>query len=271
MKKLFLLLLAFCVLAGSCTRKGSSLEDLILTTVSDSLAVIPDALTPQDGVCATAVVCLEVPQGGLRRKAIRNIRKGIVSTAFGEEYAALSCPAAASAYLAAYADAYRQDAQEIAGTDEGRTLLHTLNYYRNVSGEVVSLSRGILAYRISTEDYAGGAHGTYTDSWLNFKAAYGTALSPEVLFTESGRETLDYLLKTELQAAGHTYWNYGSDGNAWLDGNFCFEADSIRFFYNPYEVDCYAAGSICVSLPLEVVAPLLNEKKFKLNLDNSYE
>lgn len=271
MKKLLLPVALICLLWTSCTRKTATLESLVMATVSDSLEACPDVLEPEEGVYASASVCLELPQSGLRRKAIRNIGRSIVGEALGQEYANLSCADAASSYLNAYAEAYRQDARELAGSEGGKTLLHTLNYWRKVNGEVVSLSRGILGYRISTDDYAGGAHGTFTEKWLNFKAADGTLLLPETIFTESGRETLDYLLKTELQDGGHTFWNYGKKESNWLDGNFCFEPDSIRFYYNPYEVDCYAAGAVSVSLPLEAVIPLLDEKKLKLNLENSDE
>jgi len=267
--KHFLFPATLLILAISCNRKPACLESITLANVTDSLEVVPEALQAEDGVCATAYISLEIPRGGLRRKAIRNIRESIVTEALGEEYAGMKCAEATAAYLSAYADNYLRDAREISENSGNDNLLHTMNYYRSICGEVISLNRGILAYRISTEDYAGGAHGTYGDTWLNFKASDGTLLLPEELFTESGRETLDYLLKNELQAAGHTFWNYGSDSSAWLDGNFCMETDSIKFFYNPYEVDCYAAGIITVAMPLETIAPLVDEKKLKLNLENS--
>jgi len=271
MKKPFLPILFACALAASCTRRAETTEELVLATVSDSLEVVPEALSPDEGVCASAAVCLEIPQKGLRGKSLRNIRRSIVSEALGQEYARLSVADAIAAGLSAYSESYQQDAREIAGSEEGNHLLHTLNYSRKVSGEVVSLCGGILAYRILVSDYSGGAHGTETEKWLNFKAGDGSLLRPETLFTESGRETLDYLLKTELQAGGHTFWNYGSEENPWLDKNFRLDADSVRFLYNPYEVDCYAAGQVHVALPVEKVLPLIDEKKLKLNLENSCE
>jgi len=272
MKKILVPFALFCVLCcSSCNRRNASLESLIMATVSDSVQVFPEALTPEDGVSANAFICLEIPQKGLRGKALRKIRKSIVSEALGEEYADMNCADAVSACLGAYAQNYLSDAREIAGGDDTQALLHTLNYAREINGEVVSLQDGILAYRISIYDYAGGAHGTYTENWLNFRASDGTSLRPELIFTENGRETLDYLLKTELQAGGHSFWNYEGAESAWLDRNFFFEQDSIRFYYNPYEVDCYAAGPVCVALPLELVVPLLDEKKLKLNLENSDE
>lgn len=259
------------MLLAACTRKNATLESLIMATVSDSLEVFPEALSPADGVCATASVCLEIPQKGLRKKTLRSITEEIVKGAFGQEYAPLSCTDAVSAYLDAYAANYLSDAREIASGDDTKALLHTLNYSREVTGEVMSLQDGILTYCICTTDYAGGAHGTYTVNWLNFRATDGTLLLPEAIFTESGRETLDYLLKTELQAGGHTFWNFDGSESGYLDGNFYFEGDSLHFYYNPYEVDCYAVGPVCVAFPLEIIAPLLNEKKLKLNLENSDE
>ena len=272
MKKVLLPLVSLaCLLAVSCTRKAVSIEQLILATVSDSLDIVPEALAPEDGVCASASVSLELPQSGLRRKALRNIRRSIISEALGAEFTKMSCTDAAAAYLNAYAQTYQQDAREIAASDGGKAFLHTLNYYRTVSGEFIALFGNMLSYRISSTDYSGGAHGTYADRWLNFRASDGALLQPGQLFTENGRETLDYLLKSELQAAGHMFWNFNSEEGVWLDSNFLFEKDSVHFYYNPYEVDCYAAGPVCVSLPLEVVTPLMDEKKLKLNLENSDE
>lgn len=179
MKKLLLPFALICVLWASCNRKNASLESLIMSTVSDSLEVCPEALAPEEGVCASAAICLEIPQKGLRAKAIRNIRKNILSEALGPEYADLSCTDAVSAYLGAYAEGYLNDAREIASGGDTDALLHTLNYSREISGEVVSLQDGMLAYRISFYDYAGGTQGSYDEKLLHFLAADGTLLKME--------------------------------------------------------------------------------------------
>lgn len=180
MKKILVPIALVCVLwCSSCSRRSASLESLIMATVSDSVQVFPEALTPGDGVSANAFICLEIPQKGLRGKALRNIRQCIVSEALGEEYADLNCADAVSACLDAYAQNYLRDAREIAGGDDTQALLHTLNYAREINGEVVSLQDGILVYHISFYDYAGGTQGSYDERQLHFLAADGTLLKIE--------------------------------------------------------------------------------------------
>lgn len=272
MKKLFIPAVLAVILTTACGRVPAKLEDLILVTVEENIEAIPDPFPEEfkgEEISGSASISLEIPKGGLRAKAAKLIRDSIITTALGPEYRGKKCTKAVSSYLKRYASEYLQDFREIYGTENAPAMAYAFNCYEDIDGEFVSLAHGVLCYRLNVDSYSGGAHGLNSEIYLNFRATDGELLRAADIFTENGRESLDYMIKSELQAEGHNFWDYRDDPTGWLDGNFKLGEGEIDFCFNPYEVDCYAAGIITVSIPIEKAAPLLDEKKLKLNLENS--
>ncbi|MBO4447348.1 MAG: DUF3298 domain-containing protein [Bacteroidales bacterium] len=258
MKKLFPLAL-LALIAIACGRTPATIEDLSIINVSDSLEVTPDIVSPDDEIAGTISISLEFLDGGMSARARKAVRDSIIVIALGDEFVGRTPAKAIESYIANFEENYVKEIEEFKanwGDDDFPSF--TLNHSEDIYGEFISCENGLLCYRIFSSEYSGGAHGIYGEIYLNFDTKTGKLIRASDLFTEDGRETLDYMLKRELESEGHTFWTL-SDTPEWLDGNFKIVRDTVEFIYNPYEVDCYAAGIISVCLPVSELAPLMKK------------
>lgn len=121
--------------------------------------------------------------------------------------------------------------------------------------EVSVESRGavvdsLLTYAIVRSSYLGGAHGSYETEYHNYSLRDGYELCTADLFTTEQLQALDERIRTKL------YERYGATDDPGLSvaglfpdyiaatENFLVTPDGITFLYNPYEIGCYALGTI---------------------------
>lgn len=115
----------------------------------------------------------------------------------------------------------------------------------------------LLNYIISRTSYTGGAHGMYSTECHTYSLCSGSELSTSDLFDEAQRGRLNEQIRQTL----YERYNAHNDDELAAQGfftdyieineNFQITADSITFFYNPYEIGCHALGAIEVTLPRE--------------------
>jgi len=134
-------------------------------------------------------------------------------------------------------------------------------------GEISVESEGsvvdtLLCYVITRASYMGGAHGIYGTECYNYSLAGGYEITTADLFTETQLERLNRLIREDI------YEQYGvrSDEELETKGffpeyigvteNFLVTPEGITFYYNPYDIGCYALGSVEVSVSREQLAGL---------------
>lgn len=134
-------------------------------------------------------------------------------------------------------------------------------------GEISVESEGsvvdtLLCYVITRTSYTGGAHGIYDMECYNYSLAGGYEITTADLFTETQLEQLDRMIREDL------YRQYGvrSDEELKTKGffpeyigvteNFLVTPEGITFYYNPYDIGCYALGSVEVSVSRAQLARL---------------
>ena len=134
-------------------------------------------------------------------------------------------------------------------------------------GEISVESEGsvvdtLLCYVITRASYTGGAHGIYGTECYNYSLAGGYEITTADLFTETQLERLNRLIREDI------YEQYGvrSDEELETKGffpeyigvteNFLVTPEGITFYYNPYDIGCYALGSVEVSVSREQLAGL---------------
>ena len=134
-------------------------------------------------------------------------------------------------------------------------------------GEISVESEGsvvdtLLCYVITRASYTGGAHGIYGTECYNYSLAGGYEITTADLFTETQLERLNRLIREDI------YEQYGvrSDEELETKGffpeyigvteNFLVTPEGITFYYNPYDIGCYALGSVEVSVTREQLAGL---------------
>lgn len=101
-------------------------------------------------------------------------------------------------------------------------------------------------------DATGGAHGDYTDTVGTFDRRTGRLVRVADVVPAKCREKLLAALKAgaakKVEAEG-----YVLDAPVTITENFYVGKDGLHFVYNPYEIACYAAGTVEVVIPWAVV------------------
>lgn len=117
-----------------------------------------------------------------------------------------------------------------------------------------SVVDSLLCYVITRAGYTGGAHGMYGTECHIYSLNDGFELSLEDLFTESEMQRLDELIREKIA----TQYNAPTDDELARAGffpeyiapteNFLLSPDGITFYYNPYDIGCYALGAVEVTI-----------------------
>lgn len=115
----------------------------------------------------------------------------------------------------------------------------------------------LVTYTITKWSYTGGAHGIYGTQSHTYSLADGYELSLADIFSEEEQRRLDELIHADI------YEQYDArTDDALTDAgffpeyiapteNFLITPGGITFYYNPYEIGCYALGAVEVTIPWE--------------------
>lgn len=120
-----------------------------------------------------------------------------------------------------------------------------------------AVTDSLVTYIISRWSYTGGAHGMYATECHTYSLAGGYELSTADLFSERQQLGMETLLRRKLceqyEAANDEelaergfFPEYIS-----LTENFRITPEGITFYYNPYDIGCYALGAVDVTMSRE--------------------
>ena len=122
----------------------------------------------------------------------------------------------------------------------------------------------LLVYTIDMSGYSGGAHGYYGRTVRNYSLKGGYDLMLNDLFDATQRDLLDELIRDKL------YDRYGVADDVGLAAegffpeeiaateNFAIGEQGITFYYNPYDIGCYALGDVEVHIGFDELNELEN-------------
>lgn len=115
----------------------------------------------------------------------------------------------------------------------------------------------LLCYQITRAGYTGGAHGMYGTECHIYSLADGFELSLADLLSEAQIGRLDSLIRTKIAVR----YQASTDEELTKAGffpeyiapteNFRISPEGITFYYNPYDIGCYALGAVEVTLSRE--------------------
>ena len=118
-----------------------------------------------------------------------------------------------------------------------------------------SVIDSLIGYVITRAGYTGGAHGMYGTECHTYSLRDGFELSLADLFTAEELQRLDGLIRK------HIAEQYGASTDEELTRagffpeyiapteNFRITPEGITFYYNPYDIGCYALGAVEVPIP----------------------
>lgn len=115
----------------------------------------------------------------------------------------------------------------------------------------------LLCFVITRAGYTGGAHGMYGTECHTYSLADGFELSLADLFSEEELQQIDRLIREKIaeqyQAATDEELTRAGFFPEYIapTENFLLTPEGITFYYNPYEIGCYALGGIEVTISKE--------------------
>lgn len=142
-----------------------------------------------------------------------------------------------------------------------------MSEHRLWEGEISAESEGsvvdtLLCYIITRSSYTGGAHGIYGTECYTYSLAGGYEITTADLFTDTQLERLNELIRKDI------YEQYEATNDDELSEkgffpeyirateNFRVTPEGITFYYNPYDIGCYALGAVEVEVSREELAEL---------------
>lgn len=155
-----------------------------------------------------------------------------------------------------------QLAEEIHPT-EGASAELSLQHYEQSASSEATVADTLLTYTITQSSYTGGAHDTYGVSFHTYSIVSGLELVLNDLFTQEQIGSLDRLIRQKI------YREYGETDDEGLirlgffpeyiaaNENFCIAPNGeMTFYYNLYEIGCYALGPVEVTITPEELKTL---------------
>lgn len=113
----------------------------------------------------------------------------------------------------------------------------------------------LLNYSIYRSSYMGGAHGLYTVEYHNYSLNDGAELGAADIFGAERIEALKALIieKIKKQYNVSTEEEFIAKGfypekTFMVTDNILIREDAVIFLYNPYDIGCYALGSVEVAV-----------------------
>lgn len=148
------------------------------------------------------------------------------------------------------------DAAAFQGTGGALTETSAWEYLESVDSEAAVVDT-LLVYTIYESSYAGGAHGMYETSVHNYSLSGGYELSLGDLFTPDQLAGLGELIRNRLYDLYEVSGDEGLAEQGFFPEyigpteNFAVTETGITFYYNPYDIGCYALGDVRIDLSRE--------------------
>ena len=241
---------ALLLLAG-CTR------ELKTATVAD------EGKVPMPGGYDSSMTydySMEYVTGGLPKQVMDKINEYIVANTFyfDDVVDMPDVPTACKDWVEELTSSYEEDASDFAENfDEEDAWIY--NWSFSVAGTFDSAckARDWQTYRISSEDYTGGAHGTFGVSYLVFDLKRGEMIGEEeFLDMDASEELCDLIYDKILEDLDEEMWDAIYETPT-LNGNFRVDDEGVTWIYNPYEIGPYVLGSLTAQLSWDELAPYL--------------
>lgn len=138
-------------------------------------------------------------------------------------------------------------------------------WFNEVNIQVTQPFSGIVSLENLYSSYTGGAHGTYGTSYYNYDVAKHRVIKLNDLFSDENLAKLTarvevFFRKRENLSPQATLKDayFFENGQFALTENFQIRENDLLFFYNPYEIKPYAAGTTRLDIPFSEIKDLIN-------------
>lgn len=258
------------LLATSCntgTRSGSEND---ITFDSISVEKVYHLLENPDNPNCNLEIKFIYPTEYRNKEVLASLKSHFITSYFGEDYGKLSPEEAVKRYTDDYIEAYRDLEEdfkaELSRSDES-PVGAWFSYYEMSQNEITYNSNGIISYRVSFENYTGGAHGAHSFNNHVISLETGKEITEEDIFVDNFQDSLAKILVERIAEQNNLtdikeLENIGffSIDEIFPNGNFSVDDTGITYSFNEYEIAAYVVGVTNVHLPYKDIQFLLREE-----------
>jgi hypothetical protein len=193
---------------------------------------------------------------------------------FGDKYIGENPDSIAARYVKEYVKGYRDEQESMYTEDlkdkasEEGELVSTgwYSYYKTIESRVQFYQGDLMVYRVDYSEYTGGAHDTYSSTFLNMDLKLMRPLRLDDLFAGDYKDALTNFIWTQLMADNKVGsrkeledMGYASMNDITPSENFYLDKKGITFYYNVYDIAPFVMGPTQVTLPFALLEQLLAE------------
>lgn len=267
----FVALATFGMMAVSCTSEEVNVSEKVITSEINHKLVLSEDFaksnTENVDYYSQSSLKLVVPEK-VGEKSSEVLTKALLNVAFPKDSVSQSWEEAVKVFNETVVDFGNSQLGEVVDSiPEGARILS-----KSVCIDSLTRNHNLLTFHVVQEGYLGGAHGYYSSAYVNYDAETDKVVVPADLFAniESTRNLiLNSMMKKnglksvkELETNGVVFDL--KDVN--VSNNFYPAADSVVFFYNPYEISSWAQGAVEVKVAKADMDTVLTEYGKKLLL-----
>ena len=202
---------------------------------------------------------MEYVTGGIPKQVMSNINEHIVSYGilYESEEALNDVPAACRQWVETLVAGYEADTEDFAEEWEAdQAWIFNWSFDIDGSFETACKARNWQTYGIASEDYTGGAHGSYATIYKVFDMKTGGIIREEDFIDTDADELLELIYDNILENLDEELWDAIYEVPT-LNGNFRVDENGVTWVYNPYEIGPYVLGALEAFVSWEDLSPYL--------------
>lgn len=149
--------------------------------------------------------------------------------------------------------------QKEKGDDKGMPNTHDVMMFSELYLPAVVYTLRFVTYRRFANDYRGGAHGMYTESFISFDHVHRQVIDYDYLFKPgSQNEVMTILIEEAKKTPQYSEWHPDFEGIPLPCPGL--SEDGVVFSFQPYAISCFAAGVFHFTIPYERLGPLFTDR-----------
>lgn len=162
---------------------------------------------------------------------------------------------------------FRQEmevAAKEAKKEEENLGISTGKYQAITQGKALYNKNDLLAISLTYYQYTGGAHGMHYQEVFNIDLREGKILTLQNIFKPGTnyKKVIDREIKSQINRNSELFFPEGEGGFEGIRDNqsFLIKDDYLVFYFQPYEIACYAAGIPEFRIPFSKLSEMVKER-----------
>lgn len=264
------IILTVSIFLCSCNSKSTRFSE---TCIFDSINInltehlFDDTLKPACHLNLNFTYLKDCPDLNLKN----TVNELFIKSTFGDSLISKIPEVAAQLYASNYLNTYKKDIEPLYLQSDTVTSQKSqsdlwLSYFENINSNIYYLNDNLLVYSVKINRYTGGAHGMYSNLFINIDLTTGKRIFMNDIFKANSDSLITEELWKQLVIDQHVTnkqvledLGYGQIGELKPTENFIIGQDGITFYYNVYDIAPYSEGPTQIKLSYNKLKNILRK------------